>query len=82
MSIREVLQYCKPAFMLNGGAQAEKAWDGFYASWHSIVASPPEKEFQERLANFERTYATKYIEAVGYIRTTWLDPFKERIVKP
>jgi hypothetical protein len=33
------------------------------------------------LANFERTYATKYTEAVGYIRTTWVDPFKERIVK-
>lgn len=78
---KAVLQYCKPAFMLSGGDQAEMAWDGFYASWHSIVASPTEKEFQERLANFERTYATKYTEAVGYIRTTWLDPFKERIVK-
>jgi hypothetical protein len=78
---KAVLQHCKPAFTLDSGDQAEKRWDEFYVFWHSVVASPTEMIFQERLAKFERTYAEKYTEVVGYIRTTWLDPFKERIVK-
>lgn len=80
---KAVLQHCKPAFVLGSGDQghAERTWDEFYAFWHSIVASPTEMIFQERLASFERTYAEKYTDVIGYIRTTWLDPFKERIVK-
>ncbi|KAI7760068.1 hypothetical protein LZL87_014319 [Fusarium oxysporum] len=77
---KAVLQHCRPVFLADGG-QGEKTWDQFYAFWHSIVASPTETIFQERLTYFERKYAEKYTEAVGYIRTTWLDPFKERIVK-
>jgi hypothetical protein len=67
--------------MLGSKDQAERTWDEFYAFWHSVVASPTEMIFQERLASFERTYAERYTEAVGYIRNTWLDPFKEMIVK-
>lgn len=67
--------------MLGGGDQPEKAWDEFYASWHSIVASPTEAVFQERLTSFECKYAKKYTEAVGYIKTVWLDPYKEMVVK-
>ncbi|KAK7595651.1 hypothetical protein V3481_002301 [Fusarium oxysporum f. sp. vasinfectum] len=78
---KAVLQHCRPVFLLGDGDQPEKAWDEFYASWHSIVASPTEAVFQERLANLERKYAEKYTEAVGYIKTFWLEPYKERIVK-
>lgn len=80
---KAVLQYCRPAFAL-GGSQAvdqEKAWDEFYAFWHSIIASPTETIFEERLVQFERKYAEKYPEAVGYIKTYWLEPYRERIVK-
>ncbi|RKK51097.1 hypothetical protein BFJ69_g17956 [Fusarium oxysporum] len=78
---KAVLQHCRPVLILSGGDQPEKTWDEFYASWHSIVASPTEAIFQERLASFERKYAEKYTEAVGYIKTFWLEPYKERIVK-
>jgi hypothetical protein len=78
---KAVLEHCKPAFVLGSGDQTESTWDEFYAFWHSIVVSPTEMIFQERLASFERTYAERYTEAVGYIRNTWLDPFKEMIVK-
>ncbi|KAJ2983399.1 hypothetical protein NQ176_g722 [Zarea fungicola] len=77
---KAVLQYCRPAFLAEG-TQGEKRWDNFYALWHAIVASPSETIFQERLAYFEHQYAEKYTDAVGYIRTTWLDLFKERIVR-
>ncbi|OAQ60872.1 mutator-like element transposase [Pochonia chlamydosporia 170] len=77
---KAVLQHCRPAFLTDKN-QGEKRWDEFYAFWHSIVASPNETIFQERLTSFERKYAKNYTEAVGYIRTTWLDPFKERIVR-
>jgi hypothetical protein len=77
---KAVLQHCRPAF-LTDKSQGEKRWHEFYAFWHSIVASPNETIFKERLRSFEHKYAKKYTEAVGYIRTTWLDPFKERIVR-
>lgn len=78
---KAVLQHCKPAFVLGSGGQTGSTWDEFYAFWHSVVASPTEMIFQERLASFECAYAERYTEAVGYIRNTWLDPFKEMIVK-
>lgn len=77
---KAVLQHCRPYFLADK-SQGEKRWDEFYALWHSIVASPNETIFQERLTSLERKYAGTYTEAVGYIRTTWLDPFKERIVR-
>jgi MULE transposase domain len=82
---KAVVQHCQPAFDLKRGKSTnsteEKIWNEFYGSWHSIVASPTEKVFEERLADFEAKYAEKYLEAVGYIKTYWLGPYKERIVK-
>jgi len=75
-----VLRYCLPVFERNGG-DWRKDWDEFYAFWHSIITSPTEALFHERLACFERKYAPKYIEAVRYLRAIWLDPSKEKIVK-
>jgi hypothetical protein len=46
-----------------------------------MVASPNEKIFEERLAKLELRDAEKYLAAVGYIKTYWLGPHKEKIVK-
>ena len=82
---KAVLQHCRPFFApKRSGAAGEiddKEWDEFYSFWHSIVASPNEKIFEERLAQFELKYGDKYIDPVGYIRTYWLDPHREMIVK-
>jgi hypothetical protein len=82
---KAVLQHCQPAFGLKSGhiinRPEDNAWDEFYTSWHLIVASPNEEVYKERLADFERKYVTKYVQEVGYIKTTWLEPYKERIVK-
>ncbi|KAJ3456921.1 hypothetical protein MRS44_014062 [Fusarium solani] len=69
---KAVLQHCRPFFASKVGQATEqaegKAWDEFYAFWHSIVASPDEKSFEERLAKFELKYGSKYLESVGYIK--------------
>jgi hypothetical protein len=82
---KAVLQYCRPFFITKNGPASSKAeeaaWGVFYAFWHSIVASPDEKIFEERLARFEEKYRDEHSESVGYIKTYWLDPYKEMIVK-
>jgi hypothetical protein len=78
---KAVLQHCKPDFASLGGQQGEKAWDEFYTCWHSVVASPTEMIYEERLTSLESKFAEKHIEAVGYVKTIWLEPYKERIVK-
>ena len=45
------------------------------------MALPTEAVFEERLAEFELTYGEKHLESVGYIKTYWLNPYKEKIVK-
>lgn len=82
---KAVLQHCRPFFVSKLGQATreaeEAAWNVFYAFWHSIVASPDERIFEERLAKFEQQYSDKHLESVGYIKTYWLDPYKEMIVK-
>ena len=82
---KAVLQHCRPILAAKNGsrdAQAEvQLWEDFYASWHSIMASSNEKTFKERLAQFEAKYGDKHLDAVGYVKTYWLEPYKEMIVK-
>jgi hypothetical protein len=46
-----------------------------------MVASPDEETFALRLRDFEHKYVMRYLQEVGYIKTYWLEPYKERIVK-
>ncbi|KAM4060893.1 MULE transposase [Hirsutella rhossiliensis] len=82
---KAVLQHCRPAFTLVGdqatNQAGDNAWDEFYAFWHSIVASPSEEIFEERLTQFELKYGDEYSDSVGYIKTYWLEPYKKMIVK-
>lgn len=82
---KAVLARCKPDFGPKNDESADKTedngWGEFYRSWHSIVASPDEEVFEQRLAEFRLKYAEAYLDAVGYIISTWLDPWKEKIVK-
>ncbi|KJZ70023.1 hypothetical protein HIM_10574 [Hirsutella minnesotensis 3608] len=85
---KAVLQYCQPDFVQkssqpSGGA--EDAWNEFYRFWHSIVDSPTEAVYEERLAKFELKYAKSQPRAVGaegihsliksYIKTSTFDLF-------
>jgi hypothetical protein len=45
------------------------------------VASLCEEVFEECLAEFETKYGEEYLDAVGYVKTYWLQPYKEMIIK-
>ena len=72
---KAVLTRCQPAF-----PEAEK-WKEFYGFWHSIINSPAEEDYAKRLADFQQLYVQTHLNEVGYIKTTWLIPFKEKLVK-
>ena len=80
---KAVLQHCRPFFgpKLATDQADDEAWHEFFASWHSIVASADEKTFEKRVSEFAVKYGNTYLESVGYIKTYWLDPYKEMIVK-
>lgn len=72
---KAVLTQCQPAF-----PEAEK-WKEFYGFWFSIINSSTEEEYNKRLLDFEQKYCSENLNEVGYIKATWLIPFKEKIVK-
>jgi hypothetical protein len=71
---KAVLARCQPIF------QTVEEWGEFYAFWFSILSSPTEKTYEERLKEFEKKYALTNLEQVGYIKETWLLPYKEKLV--
>ncbi|RFU74564.1 mutator-like element transposase [Trichoderma arundinaceum] len=91
---RAVLAHCLPNFSfqerLAAGIAADAStrrgnqsagWAEFYSFWHSIMQSPTEAEFNRRVAAFEEKYLPDHAEEVAYIQRTWLQPYKEKLVK-
>ncbi|RJE17447.1 transposable element tc3 transposase, partial [Aspergillus sclerotialis] len=72
---KAVLARCQPTF-----SDTEK-WTEFYGFWHSIINSPTKEVYTTRLKEFQQKYAPEHLEEVAYIKTTWLIPFKEKLVK-
>lgn len=71
---KAVLARCQPAF------QKAEEWNEFYGFWFSILNSTAEETYKERLQEFEKKYASTNLEQVGYIKETWLLPYKEKLV--
>ncbi|KAJ3455099.1 hypothetical protein MRS44_013699 [Fusarium solani] len=83
---KAVLRYCQPTFTRhNQGPEARREslndWNEFFNCWHSIVRSADEETFDRRVKGFEERYLPQYLEEVGYIKTNWLDLYKEKLVK-
>ncbi|KAL0930717.1 uncharacterized protein CTRU02_214792 [Colletotrichum truncatum] len=87
---KAVLQHCNPAFdstklkTVNNPAALKpltQSWEEFYNSWHSIISSPSEVVFEERVSQFEERYLLDHLEEVGYVTSVWLKPYKEKLVK-
>ena len=72
---KAVLAQCQPAF------PETNKWKEFYGFWHSILNSPTEEAYTKRLLEFQQKYATEHFEEIGYIKSTWLVPFKEKFVR-
>ncbi|KAJ3454090.1 hypothetical protein MRS44_017984 [Fusarium solani] len=45
------------------------------------MQSPTEALFNERVAAFEQKYLPNHSEEVAYVKKTWLEPYKEKLVK-
>jgi hypothetical protein len=81
---KAVVAYCKQAFITKDSEDFEgdtRKWKDFYDSWHSIIKSKDEDTFNQRIERLERRYASAYPREVRYLRNTWLDPYKEKLVK-
>ena len=76
---KAVLCHCQPTFTHKG--QGMEAWDKFYKFWHTIMQSADEEAFNKNVQEFENQYLPTYIDEVSYIKTTWLDLYKEKLVK-
>ena len=72
---KAVFTRCQPVF------STSEEWKEFYGFWFLIINSSTIKEYHDRLLHFEQKYHSEYLDQVGYIKTTWLIPFKEKIVK-
>jgi hypothetical protein len=83
---KAVLRYCQPTFIHHQqGSEAYQQglsdWNEFFNHWHSIMKSPDEEAFDQRVQELERRYLPQYLEEVGYIKANWLNPYKEKLVK-
>ncbi|RKK65642.1 hypothetical protein BFJ69_g16107 [Fusarium oxysporum] len=61
---KAVVRYCQPRFtrQTQGDNPGIEAWNEFYGHWHSIIKSPNEQTFHERVSEFEKKYLPDYIE--------------------
>ena len=71
---KAVLARCQPMF------QTAEEWREFYTFWFLILSSPTQETYEERLTEFEKKYGLTNLEQVGYIKETWLLPYKEKLV--
>ena len=83
---KAILCYCQPSFIYHvQGSEAHQQglsdWKEFFGHWHSIIKSSDEETFDKRIREIGRHYLLQYIEEVGFIKTTWLDLYKEKLVK-
>lgn len=79
---KAVLRYCMSSFTRDA-EDTDKAqqWKEFYQSWHELVGSKDEEAFEERLQRLKDRYTPDHVREVGYIIETWLDLYKEKLVK-
>jgi hypothetical protein len=77
-----VLTYCQPRFTKGSDdPQGYSKWLEFQKSFNHVIASETHGVYNERLAKFKDTYTPSHRDEVGYIMTTWLNPYKEKFVK-
>jgi histone-lysine N-methyltransferase SETD2 len=71
---RNVLKKSKSSF------DTKEKWDKFMVEWNMLVHSSTEDEYNARLSILE-TDSTCYPEVLAYVKSTWLNSYKERFVE-
>ena len=59
----------------------DAAWKSFFGHWHSIIFSSDEATFEQRVQELEQKYLPTYVNEVAYLESTWLNPYKQKLVK-
>lgn len=70
---KQVSTHCKKLFATKGG------WDMFNNGWQSLVNSNNEDEYFNNLNVLESKFST-YPGAINYLKTIWLNNYKDRFV--
>ncbi|OAQ63774.1 mutator-like element transposase [Purpureocillium lilacinum] len=71
-----------PAFVRReGDEQSIERRTEFFGYWFAIVNSIDEEAYNRQLDELERRYVPEYVDEVSYIKQTWLDLYKEKLVK-
>lgn len=83
---KAVLKNCQPSFAAtiegpNAQQESLLAWKEFFSHWLQIISSITEEEYNKNLNAFEDRYIDGHIAQVQYIKTQWLDQYKEKLVK-
>ncbi|OAQ59789.1 mutator-like element transposase [Purpureocillium lilacinum] len=79
---KAVLASCRPAFVRReGDEQSIERRTEFFGYWFAIVNSIDEEAYNRQLDELERRYVPEYVDEVSYIKQTWLDLYKEKLVK-
>ncbi|KJZ70634.1 hypothetical protein HIM_09954 [Hirsutella minnesotensis 3608] len=63
------------------GKTSQSKPDRLTIFWHYIIGSPSEDAFKERVEQFEKQYLPEYLNQVGYVKSFWLEQYKEKLVK-
>lgn len=83
---KAVLTNCRPTFTLpklglNLAEESEEKWQAFFNHWHLIIHSLDQATFEQRVQELEEQYLPTYINEVAYLKSTWLNPYKQKLVK-
>ena len=60
--------------------ETKEKWDKFMIEWNMLVHSNTEDEYNDRLYNLETT-SSSYPDILDYVKSTWLNPYKDRFVE-
>ena len=70
---RNILAKCKKLF------ETKEKWDRFIMSWNMLVSSSTEEHYNVQFNLFLKEFIT-YSAALQYVRSSWLDAYKDRFV--
>ncbi|KAJ6439222.1 MFS general substrate transporter [Purpureocillium lavendulum] len=79
---KEFIRTTPPAFVRREDDEKSiERWTEFFGYWFAIVNSIDEAAYNQQLDELERRYVPEYVDEVSYIKQTWLDLYKEKLVK-
>lgn len=70
---KNVLAKCNKLFF------TKEVWDLFITYWNLVVVSSTKEDYHNHIALLEKQFSA-YLDALHYVRSSWLDTYKDRFV--